>query len=241
MVHDLVELLGDLAVDFSDGAVEGADDQVLVEGHSALERLFCQRVLIRSWARSRSVCLVAPIDLVEQAEAASSSVVVVAPAASEVDGMRSWISPPSCRGRAWLDSFVELRPCPAAPAPADLPARPSDRPCSSGRAAWPRVSSSAFSAGTCSATLAGSKSSMLLNFRSTAIWLPSPASVLSTLIFRPGWMRAITSLKLSRSIWTNLRSSSGLQRLGRVAGEIAHDATTKGSSRMICAPSVSTS
>ena len=37
-------------------------------------------------------------------------------------------------------------------------------------------------------------------------------------------MRAMTSLKLSRSIWMNLRSASGLSGCGRVAGEIAHDA-----------------
>ena len=41
-------------------------------------------------------------------------------------------------------------------------------------------------------------------------------------------MRAITSLKLSRSIWTNLRSRQRLQRLGRVAGEVAHHADDEG-------------
>ena len=37
-------------------------------------------------------------------------------------------------------------------------------------------------------------------------------------------MRAMTSLKLSRSIWMNLRSFSGLSGLGGVAREIAEHA-----------------
>ena len=41
-------------------------------------------------------------------------------------------------------------------------------------------------------------------------------------------MRAITSLKLSRSICMNLRSFIGLQRLGGVAGEIAQHADDEG-------------
>ena len=39
---------------------------------------------------------------------------------------------------------------------------------------------------------------------------PSPLSVFSTLRFKPGVMRVMTSLKLSRSICTNLRSFKGL-------------------------------
>ena len=87
----------------------------------------------------------------------------------------------------------------------------------------------------------GSKSSIELNFRSTAIWLPSPARVLSTLRFRPGPIRAITSLKLSRSICTNLRSVSGGRGLVGSPENSPMMPMTKGSSRSIWAPSVSTS
>ena len=37
-------------------------------------------------------------------------------------------------------------------------------------------------------------------------------------------MPAMTSLKLSRSIWMNLRSPNGRSGCGGVAGKIAHDA-----------------
>jgi len=57
VVHDLVELRGQLASDRGDRPVEGAG-QVLVEGHGAGERLLDQR-LDQFLGRSGSVCLVA--------------------------------------------------------------------------------------------------------------------------------------------------------------------------------------
>ena len=104
-----------------------------------------------------------------------------------------------------------------------------------------RVSMRAFSAGTCSATLAGSKSSMWRNFRFTPISLPSPASVFSTFMLRPGAMRAMTSLKLSRSICVNLRSASGFSGSLGSPAKSPMTPTMKGSSRSMAAPSVSTS
>ena len=142
-------------------------------------------------------------------------------------GCLTSISPPSCRGRAGRTA-TSARSRSSAPARAGLPAPRSGRPCSSGRAAWRASPAARFSAGTCSATAAGSKSSIELNFRSTAISLPSSASLLSTFMFRPGVMPAMTSLKLSRSIWMNLRSASGRSGCGRIAGEIAHDADDEG-------------
>ena len=87
-----------------------------------------------------------------------------------------------------------------------------------------RVSSSAFSAGTCSATLAGSKSSIDLNFRLTAIWLPSSASVLSTLRFRPGVDAGHHVVEIIAVDLHELPLGERLQRLRGVAGEIAHHA-----------------
>ena len=54
-------------------------------------------------------------------------------------------------------------------------------------------------------------------------------------------MLAITSLKLSRSIWVNLRSASGFSGVVGSPEKSPMMPTTKGSSRWICAPSVSTS
>jgi len=59
--------------------------------------------------------------------------------------------------------------------------------------------------------LARVKSSSDSNFNWTAISLPSSASVFSTRMFRPGVIRFMMSLKLSRSIWTNLRSFMGFK------------------------------
>jgi len=53
---------------------------------------------------------------------------------------------------------------------------------------------------------------------------PSSASLLSTFIFSPGFIPAMTSLKLSRSIWMNLRFRQRTQRRGWMRREVAHDA-----------------
>ena len=133
------------------------------------------------------------------------------------------------------------RPCPATPARAVLPAPRTGPPWSSGRAAWSRVSSSALSAGTCSTTLAGSKSSIDLNFRLTAIWLPSPSSVLSTLMFSPGAMSRHHVVEVVAVDLDEFSLGERLQRLGRVAGEIAQHADDERQLPLDRAPSVSTS
>ena len=84
--------------------------------------------------------------------------------------------------------------------------------------------------GTCCTSWPGSKSSIDLNLSCTAISLPSPARVFLTRILRPGVMRAITSSKLSRSIWTNLRSFSGLRGWVGFPEKSPRTPTTNGSS-----------
>ena len=103
-----------------------------------------------------------------------------------------------------------------------------------------RVSSNLRSGSTCWTTWPGVKSSIELNLSWTGISLPSPLSVFATRNSRPGVMRAMTSLKLSRSIPMNFRSLRGLNGAVVLPEKSPSTPTTNGSSFRTTAPSVST-
>src|SRR6516225_4893653 len=93
-----------------------------------------------------------------------------------------------------------------------------------------RISRSCLSGPICWATRAGSKSSICLKFNSTANLLLGSVSELGTRIARRGVARASTSLKLSRSMLTALRSLSGRKASLGCPDRSARTPTTKGSS-----------